>query len=110
MEENKIDINFDSLLKQGFGVIDVRFRNYEISDQPFKYVIVQFEGDRDEFYPTMLKHYVGQDIKDKDVFEIWISILSHKLGMSKMLNRDVSIKVAALDFAETKEFKKFLSE
>ncbi len=99
----ELSINFDSLLKQGFGVIDVRYRNYDIDGDYDKFVIVQFEGDRGEFYPQMLKKYTGRDIKEKDLFELWTSILIHKLEMSNMLDRDISIKVAALDHLESND-------
>jgi len=105
MAETKSDmqINFDSLLKQGFAVIDVRYRDYEITDGNFKYIITPVERDRDDFYQNMLKHYLGKYSEEKDIYKLWIKILKHKLKMSKMLGRDISIKVAALDFVETKD-------
>ncbi len=99
--DEEIKINFDSLLKQGLAVIDVRYRDYEVSDETFKYVVIQVEKDRETFYQTMLKHYLSRDIKEKQIFPLWIKILKHKLQMSKTLSRDISIKVAALDFVET---------
>ena len=99
--DEEIKINFDSLLKQGLAVIDVRYRDYEIADETFKYVVVQVEKDRELFYQTMLKHYLGRDIKEKQLFPLWIKILKHKLQMSRTLGRDISIKVAALDYVET---------
>jgi hypothetical protein len=102
---NEIQINFDSLLKQGLAVVDVRFKDYEISDEKFKYVIVRVDGARDDFYPRMLKHYLGLDIKEKNIYNLWIEILNHKLQMSLMLNRDISIKVAAMDYYETNSGK-----
>ncbi|RLC52508.1 MAG: hypothetical protein DRZ79_01070 [Candidatus Cloacimonadota bacterium] len=101
--KTEIQINFESLLKQGFAVIDVRYKVYEITDATYKYVIANVERDRDDFYVNMLKHYLGKDIEEKDVYDLWIKILKHKLKMSKMLGRDISIKVAALDFMETKD-------
>ena len=96
----ELEINFESLLKQGFAVIDVRYKNYEITEEDFKFIIIRVERDRDDFYQTMLKHYVGKKIKEKDIYDLWIRILKHKLGMSETLGRDISIKVAALDFME----------
>jgi hypothetical protein len=95
--KNSININFDSLLKQGFAVIDVRYRDYEI----FKYVIIQVERDREVFYSSMLKHYLGREVEEKNIYDLWVKIMAHKLKMSKMLSRDISIKVAALDFVES---------
>lgn len=106
MENGKKDlqvINFENLLKQGFAVIDVRYREYEITGEPFKLVIAQIDNDRETFYPNMLKHYLGVELKDRDVYELWIKILKHKLKMSNILHRDISIKVAALDYIETQE-------
>jgi len=48
----------------------------------------------------MLKYYLGKDVKDKNPYDLWIKILKHKLKMSESLSRDVSIKVAAIDFLE----------
>jgi hypothetical protein len=96
-----IQINFDSLLKQGFAVIDVRFKDYEITEDAYKYVIIRVERDRESFYPDMIKMYLGKEIEDKNIYELWINILQHKLSMSKLLGRDISVKVAALDFIET---------
>lgn len=98
--ENDIQVNFDGLLKLGYGIIDVRYRDYEVSNDNLKYIITKIEGDRDDFYPEMLKYYTGRDMKDKNVYEIWIKILKHKIQMSNTLNRDVSIKVATIDYCE----------
>ncbi|MDD3050463.1 MAG: hypothetical protein PHR06_04890 [Candidatus Cloacimonetes bacterium] len=106
MESNERGLqvfNFESLLKLGYAVIDVRYREYEVANESYKLVITQVESDREDFYPNMLKYYIGTEFKDKNVFEIWIKILKHKLRMSEILNRDISIKVAALDFFETGE-------
>ncbi len=99
--KNKININFDSLLKQGFAVIDVRFRDYEITNESFKYVVIQVERDREVFYQTMLKHYLARDVEEKNIYDMWVKIMTHKLNMSKMMGRDISIKVAALDYVES---------
>ncbi len=98
----EMQINFESLLKQGFAVIDVRYREYEISSEMYKYVIAHVEKDREAFYADMLKHYLNRDVKDRNVLELWVKILKHKLKMSELLNRDISIKVAALDYFETR--------
>ncbi|MDP8209717.1 MAG: hypothetical protein RAO94_07250 [Candidatus Stygibacter australis] len=99
---NDMNINFDALLKQGFAVIDVRYKEYEIVSEGFKYVIILVDHDREDFYADMLKSYLGHDLEDNNVYEIWLSILKHKLKMSAMLKRDISIKVATLDFLESK--------
>ncbi len=98
--ENEVQINFDSLLKQGLAVIDVRYKDYEVTNEVFKYVISKIEGDRDDFYPSMIKHYTGRELKDRNVYDIWTNVLKHKMSMSSMLKRDVSIKVAAMDYME----------
>lgn len=103
-ETYEITINFEGLLKQGIGVIDVRFKDYEITSDTFKYVITQIDTDRESFYANMLKHYLGADIKEKQILPLWANILRHKLKMSEQLKRDISIKVAALDFYETHGF------
>ena len=95
-----LQINFEGLLKQGFAVIDVRYKNYEITDEDFKFVIVRVERDRDDFYKNMIKHYVGKKVPEKGIYDLWIKILQHKLEMSETLGRDISIKVAALDYLE----------
>lgn len=101
MKKNpEIQINFEGLLKQGFAVIDVRYRNYEITDEDYKFVIVRVERDRENFYKNMIKHYVDKKVPDKAIYDLWIKILEHKLEMSETLGRDVSIKVAALDYLE----------
>lgn len=105
MEKKQADIqiNFDSLLKQGFAVIDVRYRDYAITKETFKYVIIKVERERDDFYQDMIKAYLGKNPEEKNIFDLWINILKHKLKMSDKLGRDISIKVAALDFLETEE-------
>jgi len=99
---NNMNINFDALLKQGFAVIDVRYKEYEIVSEGFKYVIILVDHDREDFYADMLKSYLGHDLEGNNVYELWLSILKHKLKMSAMLKRDISIKVATLDFLESK--------
>jgi len=105
MNEKQVDIqiNFDSLLKQGFAVIDVRFRDYAITKETFKYVIINVERERDDFYQNMLKSYLGKNIEGNKIFDLWTNILKHKLQMSEKLGRDISIKVAGLYFVETVE-------
>jgi hypothetical protein len=93
-------VNFDGLLKLGYGIIDVRYKDYEVSNENLKYIITRIEGDRDDFYPDMLKYYLGKDVKDRNVYDLWIKILKHKILMSDSLKRDVSIKVACIDFVE----------
>jgi hypothetical protein len=99
---NDMSINFDVLLKQGFGVIDVRYKEYEIVPEGFKYVIIMIDHDREDFYADMLKNYLGHDLEGNNIYETWLDILKHKLKMSAMLKRDISIKVATLDFLESK--------
>lgn len=99
-DELGLQINFEGLLKQGFAVIDVRYKNYEITDEDFKFVIVRVERDRDDFYKNMIKHYIGKKVPEKGIYDLWINILKHKLDMSETLGRDISIKVAALDYLE----------
>ncbi len=94
------DINFDSLLKLGYGVIDVRYKDYDVKSTGFKYIIVLIEKDRDTFYVDMLKDYSGKEFKQNEVLDIWKDVLEHKVKMSEILDRDVSIKVAAMDFLE----------
>ncbi len=99
---NDMNINFDALLKQGFGVIDVRYKDYEIVTEGFKYVIILVDHDRGDFYADMIKNYLGHELKANNILETWLAILKHKLKMSAMLKRDISIKVATLDFLESK--------
>ena len=101
MEKNETvneQISFENLLKNGFAVIDSRYMQYEICQNSLnKYVIVKV-ANRDSFYQDMLKQYFGTEIKEKDIYTLWQNILDHKLKMSSVLGRDVSIKVAALDY------------
>jgi cytidylate kinase len=91
-------INFENLLKHGYAVIDSRFMQYEVCPPATsKYVIIKV-SNRDTFYQEMFKQYFGIDVKEKDIYAIWQNILDHKLKMSNVLARDVSIKVAALDY------------
>jgi len=91
-------INFDNLLKLGFAVIDARYCDYEVSKEKYKFVVIRVNGDRDSFYFEMFKKYIPDFKTDKNIYELWSSILSHKINMSKVLNRDISIKVALFDF------------
>ncbi len=101
--DTDININFDSLLKLGFTVIDARCKNYEITKETFKYVIAFVEHDREDFYKNMLKEYLGKEFKGKDIYDMWIKILKHKIKISRKLDRDISITVAALDLIESEE-------
>ena len=98
--DSEIQVNFEGLLKLGYGIIDVRYRDYEVSNVNLKYIITRIDGDRDDFYPEMLKYYLGKDMRDTNVYDLWTKILKHKIHMSDNLKRDVSIKVAAIDFME----------
>jgi hypothetical protein len=94
-------INFENLLKLGYAVVDIRYKDYDVLADSQKLIIAKVENDRDEFYQMMLKQYTGNEFKPNEVFEIWTNILRHKISMSSMLNRDIAIKVAALDYFET---------
>lgn len=97
----ELQINFENLLKLGYAVIDVRFKDYDFCKDSYKLVIARVDADRDEFYQDMLKFYTATDIKTNEVFDVWTDILLHKVSMSQVLKRDIAIKVAALDYIET---------
>ena len=101
--DTDININFDCLLKLGFAVIDIRCKDYEIVNKTFKYVIAFIEYDREEFYKNMIKEYLGKEFNGKEIYDMWIIILKHKIKLSRKLDREISIKVAALDFIESEE-------
>ncbi|MCB5234055.1 MAG: hypothetical protein LHW60_02245 [Candidatus Cloacimonetes bacterium] len=96
-----LQVNFENLLKLGYVVIDVRFKDYDFAQDSYKLVIAKIDADRDEFYQDMLKFYTALEFKANEVYEIWTEILLHKVSMSRVLKRDIAIKVAALDFIET---------
>ncbi|MFO8144269.1 MAG: hypothetical protein R6T89_00845 [Candidatus Syntrophosphaera sp.] len=94
-------VNYENLLKMGYAVVDVRYKDYDISNDTLKLVISRVDMDRDEFYQDMIKQYTSIEFKPNEVFDIWTDILMHKIRMSRVLNRDIAIKVAALDYIET---------
>ncbi|MGC9361556.1 MAG: hypothetical protein ACP5F3_01380 [Candidatus Syntrophosphaera sp.] len=96
-----LQINYENLLKMGYAVVDVRYKDYDICNDTLKLVIARVDMDRDEFYLDMLKQYTSIEFKPNEIFEIWTDILMHKIRMSRVLNRDIAIKVAALDYIET---------
>ena len=98
---NDLQINFDNLLKLGYAVLDIRFKEYDLCPDSHKLVIARVDSDRDEFYQDMLKQYTTIEFKPGEIYEIWTEILMHKVKMSRVLNRDIAIKVAALDYIET---------
>ena len=103
MEPKNIEssINFDSLLKLGYAVVDARYCEYEVTKEQYKFVIARVTTDRDTFYRDMIKTYYPQFNQERDIYEMWINILQHKIAMSRILKRDVSIKVAVFDYLET---------
>lgn len=100
-EMENLQINYENLLKMGYAVVDVRYKDYDICNDTLKLVIARVDMDRDEFYLDMLKQYTSIEFKPNEIFEIWTDILMHKIRMSRVLNRDIAIKVAALDYIET---------
>jgi len=98
---NDLQINFENLLKLGYAVLDIRYKEYDLCPDSHKLVIARVDSDRDEFYQDMLKQYTALEFKANEVHEIWTDILKHKVKMSSVLNRDIAIKVAALDYIET---------
>jgi hypothetical protein len=101
LQHEELQINFENLLKLGYAVVDVRYKDYDVCADSQKIVIARVDADRDEFYQDMLKMYTGIEFKANEVHDIWTDILKHKIKMSMVLNRDIAIKVAALDFIET---------
>ena len=93
---------YESLLKVGIAVIDARYCKYDIKTDSLKYVVIRIEGDRDDFYLDMLKRYVPGFTTDHDIYDFWNCVLAHKISMSSVLDRDISIKVALIDYLETK--------
>lgn len=91
---------FENLLKLGYGVIDVRFKEYKRSVTGMNFIITLIDNDRDTFYIDMLKDYTGIEYKQSEILDIWYRVLEHKISMSNVLKRDVSIKVAAMDYSE----------
>ncbi|GAB1467498.1 hypothetical protein MASR2M64_01690 [Candidatus Cloacimonadota bacterium] len=96
-----LQVNFENLLKLGYAVVDVRYKDYDVCSETQKLVIARVDADRDDFYQDMLKLYTGVEFKPSEIFDIWMDILKHKIKMSVVLNRDIAIKVAALDYIET---------
>jgi hypothetical protein len=101
LNDMELQINFENLLKLGYAVIDVRYKDYDLCNDSQKLVIARVDSDRDEFYQDMLKLYTSYEFKPSEIFDIWTEILLHKIRMSRVLNRDIAIKVAALDYIET---------
>ncbi len=99
--QEDLQINYENLLKLGYAVVDIRFKDYDVSPENYKLVIARVDSDRDDFYQDMMKLYTGIEFKPSEMFEIWTDILKHKIKMSTVLNRDIAIKVAALDYIET---------
>ena len=100
-QEMELQINFENLLKLGYAVIDIRYKHYDLCNDTQKLVIARVDTDRDEFYQDMLKLYTSVEFKPNELFEVWTDVLLHKIRMSRILNRDIAIKVAALDYIET---------
>jgi hypothetical protein len=100
-EMENFQVNYENLLKMGYAVVDVRYKDYDICNDTLKLVIARVDMDRDEFYQDMIKQYTSIEFKPNEVFDIWTDILIHKIRMSRVLNRDIAIKVAALDYIET---------
>ena len=96
-------INYENLLKLGYGVVDARFCDYDVTKEPYKFVIVKVGSDRDSFYVDMLKRYYPNFDLEKEIYEVWSKILAHKIKMSNILKRDISIKVAVYDYFESVE-------
>lgn len=101
LNDVELQINYENLLKLGYAVVDIRYKEYDVCSETQKLVIARVDVDRDEFYQDMLKLYTGTEFKMNEIFEIWTDILRHKIKMSRVLNRDIAIKVAALDYVET---------
>jgi hypothetical protein len=106
LQTEDFQINYENLLKLGYAVVDIRYKDYDVLADSQKLIIAKVETERDEFYQMMLKQYTGSELKPNEVYEIWTNILRHKINMSSMLNRDIAIKVAALDYFETVYLKK----
>ncbi len=102
----EFQVNYENLLKLGYAVVDIRYKDYDVLPESQKLIIARVESDRDEFYPMMLKQYTGCEFKPNEVYEAWTNVLKHKISMSSMLNRDIAVKVAALDYFETIYLKK----
>ncbi len=98
---DELQINYDSLLKLGYVILDVRYKDYDVTAETPKLVIARVDNDRDEFYQGMLKQYTTLEFKASEIYDVWTDVLRHKIKMSKVLNRDIAIKVAALDYIET---------
>jgi hypothetical protein len=101
LNHEDLQINYENLLKLGYVVVDIRYKEYDVCPETPKLVIARVDSDRDDFYQDMLKLYTGIEFKPNDMYEIWTDILKHKIKMSMVLNRDIAIKVAALDYIET---------
>ncbi len=101
MNNEDFQINFENLLKLGYAVVDIRYKDYDVCNDSQKLVIARVDADRDEFYQDMLKSYTTIEFKPNEIYEVWTDILMHKVRMSRVLNRDIAIKVAALDYIET---------
>ncbi len=57
-----LQVNFENLLKLGYAVVDIRFKDYAVCGDTQKLVIARVDSDRDDFYQDMLKLYTGVNL------------------------------------------------
>ena len=65
LNDVELQINYENLLKLGYAVVDIRYKEYDVCSETQKLVIARVDVDRDEFYQDMLKLYTGTEFKMK---------------------------------------------
>lgn len=90
------DIISDKVFTKEFisGIAGDRFQTNE-EKELFEALLSESEGD---FYVKVLFHLTYEVFEKNRAFSIWNEILRHKKELSRLLNRNVEITVATLDY------------
>lgn len=64
------------------------------------YVVDEIRKNEPSDEQKHLKNYVGADYSKEEARFIWERVISHKWYVGERLNRDVGLRVAAVDYVE----------
>ena len=66
----------------------------------FDFIIKQSPRTKYSDAQIFLQEFTGKSFSYEEAEIVWTQILDHKWNMSERLNRDIGLKIAAIDFVE----------
>lgn len=100
MNKESFETDIEKLELEGYRIIDIIAGDIKPTKE-MQYIIDKItEEKRESFYSDILYNLTSERFNEDEAKKFWRDILQHKYIISEKLDRNVGIRVAALDYLE----------